>query len=199
MSLQSPEPTPHDGSDEDTSIRARDARLHSRAKSHSTSGRPPLHSNASASRQPLLGAHDTDNEDGFPSSAHGRGRSSSSSSQNRHSNPHAILLRSPLLIADPFIYYLAIFFDLLLRFTWSLKLSSHLHSIHEIEQGVFMLEALEVIRRWMWVYLRVEWESCKKQVPSRAASMNGANGLAIGSSIMTEDSFELKTDKIDED
>ena len=63
---------------------------------------------------------------------------------------------------DGAIYYLAIGLDLLLRFTWSLKLSPHLHSIHEIEQGVFLIETLEVIRRWVWVFLRLEWESVKR-------------------------------------
>ncbi|KAK4702935.1 hypothetical protein P7C70_g3281, partial [Phenoliferia sp. Uapishka_3] len=71
-------------------------------------------------------------------------------------------LRPILLLPDPTIYYLAIFIDLILRFTWSLKLSSHLHSIHEMESGIFVMEALEVVRRWMWVFLRVEWEAVRK-------------------------------------
>lgn len=71
-------------------------------------------------------------------------------------------LRPILLLPDPTIYYLAIAIDLILRFTWSIKLSSHLHSIHEIESGIILMEALEVIRRWMWVYLRMEWEAVRK-------------------------------------
>ncbi|KAM0751604.1 EXS-domain-containing protein [Meredithblackwellia eburnea MCA 4105] len=71
-------------------------------------------------------------------------------------------LRPILLLPDPTIYYLAIAIDLILRFTWSLKLSSHLHSIHEIEAGIFVMEALEVVRRWMWVFLRIEWEAVRK-------------------------------------
>lgn len=71
-------------------------------------------------------------------------------------------LRPVLLLPDPLIYYLAISLDLILRFTWSLKLSSHLHEIHEIESGIFLMEALEVARRWMWVFLRVEWEAVRK-------------------------------------
>jgi len=156
LSVQSPEPSLFEGENDDSPLRTRDARLHSRLKS-SVSGRPSLISNDS--RRPLLGSSELDNDDGFPPpSLHTRNRSASASASHKHpSAPHANLLRSPLYVADPFIYYLAIFFDLLLRFTWSLKLSSHLHSIHEIEQGVFLLEALEVIRRWMWVYIRVEW------------------------------------------
>lgn len=75
------------------------------------------------------------------------------------SNP---LLRPSVILPDTLIYYSAIAIDLLLRFTWSLKLSTHLHAIHEIEQGVFLLEALEVLRRWMWVFIRVEWQAVAK-------------------------------------
>jgi hypothetical protein len=74
------------------------------------------------------------------------------------------LLRPSILLPDTAIYYSAIAIDLLLRFTWSLKLSTHLHAIHEIEQGVFLLELLEVVRRWMWVFIRVEWEAVRKGI-----------------------------------
>ena len=70
-------------------------------------------------------------------------------------------LRHTLLLPDPIVYHLFAFIDLVLRFTWSLKLSSHLHTISEIESGVFMMEALELMRRWMWVFIRVEWEAVK--------------------------------------
>ena len=72
------------------------------------------------------------------------------------------LLRPTRLLPDSSVYFLAVAIDLLLRLTWSLKLSSHLHSIHELEQGVFLLEALEVIRRWIWVFFRVEFEQLKR-------------------------------------
>jgi hypothetical protein len=67
-------------------------------------------------------------------------------------------LRSQLLFNDPMIYYVAIFVNFVLRFTWSLKLSSHLHHVADLEAGVFLIEALEVLRRWIWVFIRVEWE-----------------------------------------
>ena len=72
------------------------------------------------------------------------------------------LLRRTLLLPDPLIYYLIISLDFVLRFTWSLKLSSHLHGVHEMEMGIFILEALEVLRRWLWVFVRVEWEAVRK-------------------------------------
>jgi uncharacterized protein with von Willebrand factor type A (vWA) domain len=48
--------------------------------------------------------------------------------------------------------------DLLLRFTWSLKLSPHLDHFNDMEGGIFLIEFLEVFRRWVWIFLRVETE-----------------------------------------
>ncbi|KAL1411491.1 protein-ER retention protein [Vanrija albida] len=70
-------------------------------------------------------------------------------------------LRQTLLLPDPIVYYLFALLDLILRFTWSLDLSTHLHTISKIESGVFFMEALELVRRWMWVFIRVEWEAVK--------------------------------------
>lgn len=88
----------------------------------------------------------------------GHSRAFSTTSTPNVSHP---FLRPVLLFPDPLVYYFAIAIDLVLRLTWSLKLSSHLHSISEIESGVFMMESLEVLRRWMWTYLRLEWEAVK--------------------------------------
>jgi hypothetical protein len=68
----------------------------------------------------------------------------------------SLQLRSNLHFNESFIYYIAIFIDFLLRFTWSLKLSSHLHIIHQLEGGVFLMELLEVMRRWLWIFFRLE-------------------------------------------
>ena len=73
-------------------------------------------------------------------------------------------LRPVLLFNDPIVYYIAISLNLVLRLTWSLKLSSHLHSVAELESGVFLMEALELIRRWVWVFFRIEWEAVRKGV-----------------------------------
>jgi hypothetical protein len=89
--------------------------------------------------------------------------SSPGSSPGSTSQPRffAFGLRPQLLLPDPIVYHLFTAIDLVLRLTWSLKLSSHLHTISEIESGVFMMEALELLRRWMWVFVRVEWEAVK--------------------------------------
>lgn len=55
-------------------------------------------------------------------------------------------------------YYAMIVVDLVLRFAWALKLSPHLEHFYDIEAVIFMLEVLEVFRRFLWVFFRVETE-----------------------------------------
>ncbi len=89
------------------------------------------------------------------------------------SRPQAYGLRPHLLFGYPLIYYTAIVLNLILRFTWSMKLSTHLHTFAQLETGVFVVEACELLRRWLWVFFRVEWEACKK-------GMMPAEGTSIG-------------------
>ncbi|GAA5939938.1 hypothetical protein JCM3775_007154 [Rhodotorula graminis] len=87
-------------------------------------------------------------------------------------------LRPILLLPNPLVYYTAICVDLLLRLTWSLKLSSHLHSAQEVESGLFAVEALEVVRRWMWVFLRIEWEAVRKGAGNDAAPLSSSSATS---------------------
>ncbi|GAA5945190.1 Erd1p [Sporobolomyces koalae] len=89
-------------------------------------------------------------------------------------------LRPILLLPDPTIYYLAIAIDLLLRLTWSFKLSPHLHEMGDLESGVFVMELLEVVRRWGWVYLRIEWEAVRKGQGGELDSVVVATGAQSG-------------------
>ncbi|KAL0956428.1 hypothetical protein HGRIS_002576 [Hohenbuehelia grisea] len=68
----------------------------------------------------------------------------------------------PRLLYPILIYPSLIFFNLVLRLTWSLKLSSHLHSATDGSMVIFWLEVAEILRRWMWVFVRVEWEVIKR-------------------------------------
>lgn len=105
----------------------------------------------------------------------------------RHmSNPLLFGLRARLLFPDPLVYHLFIAIDLILRFTWSLKLSSHLHTISEIESGVFLMEALELLRRWMWVFLRVEWEVVKKMEGQQVQARRSPNAMGEKESAQEE-------------
>ena len=80
---------------------------------------------------------------------------------------------------------MAIGMDLVLRCTWSFKLSPHLDHFNDLEGGIFLMEALEVFRRWMWIFFRVETEwgmsalfppqvSIADQNPSQEYSRSGA-------------------------
>lgn len=80
------------------------------------------------------------------------------SAQQRNSPEHPFGLRRRLLIHRPPVYYGVIALDLLLRCTWSLKLSPHLDHLADVESSIFILEFLEVFRRWVWIFFRVETE-----------------------------------------
>ncbi|EGO25437.1 hypothetical protein SERLADRAFT_448412 [Serpula lacrymans var. lacrymans S7.9] len=79
-------------------------------------------------------------------------------------------LRPVLLYPLP-VYPLIIFLNLVLRLTWSIKLSSHLHSETEGSALIFWLEMAELVRRWMWVFVRVEWEAVKKSREGRRSGI----------------------------
>lgn len=73
-------------------------------------------------------------------------------------------LRRMRLFQPDTLYYAAVMVDLLLRCTWSVKLSVHLYQFSDFEGGIFMIEVLEILRRWMWVFLRVETEWLRQKV-----------------------------------
>ena len=79
-------------------------------------------------------------------------------SPNRDSPDHPYGLRRARVFSSPSLYYTVIAVDLLLRCSWSLKLSVHLEHFNDIEGGIFLLEIFEICRRWMWVFFRVEAE-----------------------------------------
>lgn len=79
-------------------------------------------------------------------------------SSQRISPEYPFGLRKDRYFESKELYYFAVGLDFLLRFTWSLKLSSHLDRFDDMEGGIFLLELLEVFRRWVWVFFRVETE-----------------------------------------
>ncbi|CDO75340.1 hypothetical protein BN946_scf184966.g8 [Trametes cinnabarina] len=123
------------------------------------------------------------------------------SASDRH--PHPYGLRSVLLFPLP-VYPFAILVDLVLRLTWSAKLSSHLHSYAEGDLIIFWIELAEVVRRWMWVFLRVEWEAVKEadvvrepRSPPPGRSLDGlmtrdrGDSLRDGTIAEEQDDFEM--------
>ena len=84
----------------------------------------------------------------------------------RHTRRASLLRRpeKPLPLPTT-VYWVFLVVNLFLRFTWSLKLSSHWQFLVEWQRGLLLLEALEIVRRSVWVLLRVEWELVR-QSPS---------------------------------
>ncbi|KAA8576695.1 hypothetical protein EYC84_006772 [Monilinia fructicola] len=87
------------------------------------------------------------------------------------------LASTPPLSPTQELYYIAILLDFLLRFTWSLKLSPHLDHFADFESGIFLLEVLEVARRWMWIFLRVETEWGREKEKGHANGLLGGPGV----------------------
>jgi hypothetical protein len=81
-----------------------------------------------------------------------------SSSRERNDPEHPYGLRQHRYFHAQEMYYTAIAIDLLLRCTWSFKLSPHLDHFNDLEGGIFLMELMEVVRRWMWIFFRVETE-----------------------------------------
>lgn len=81
-----------------------------------------------------------------------------SSSRDRSAPDHPWGLRRRLMIHVPAVYYIVIVLDLLLRCTWSIKLSAHLDHVADFESSLFLVELAEVFRRWVWIFFRVEAE-----------------------------------------
>lgn len=123
---------------------------------------PRLHSGTA-----LLGSHHPDGED-------------------EGHNSYPLGLRSTLLYPLP-VYPLLVFLNLVLRLTWSIKLSSHLHSKSEGSIAIFLIEVAEIFRRWMWVFVRVEWEAIKK---ARDGRNSGRERVDILSEV-DEPEFEM--------
>jgi hypothetical protein len=80
------------------------------------------------------------------------------SPQERDSPEHPWGLRRHRWFHAKELYYAAVVMDAMLRCTWSLKLSPHLDHFNDLEGGIFTMEVLEVFRRWVWIFFRVETE-----------------------------------------
>ncbi|KAI0780091.1 EXS family-domain-containing protein [Fomes fomentarius] len=149
---------------------------------------PRLHSRSALLKNPRGSV------DGLPDSATDDSTQTFAHIQER--GPHPWGLR-PVLLFPLSVYPFAIIIDLILRLTWSAKLSSHLHSFAEGDLVIFWIELAEVVRRWLWVFLRVEWELVKETTTNnrdtrstppakRSAGLGpGAEDPRVGDIVMT--------------
>ncbi|ODV96788.1 hypothetical protein PACTADRAFT_1372 [Pachysolen tannophilus NRRL Y-2460] len=77
------------------------------------------------------------------------------------------LLRSILMYNVSFYYHVSIMVDFILRFIWVLRMFSNPDSKYlllrsfDSEGGLFLLEILEILRRWIWVFIKIETEYIK--------------------------------------
>lgn len=81
-----------------------------------------------------------------------------SDASERNSPEHPFGLRKRLHVHRPAVYYAVILLDLVLRCTWMIKLSPSMDRISDFESSIFLLQFLEVFRRWVWIFFRVETE-----------------------------------------
>jgi hypothetical protein len=128
-----------------------------------TSPSPPLaagSTNGATRPHHMLGANNTS-----------PGSNSNASSSHLRNQSSFLRPSEHVMLFPPIVYQMAITCDLILRFAWSLKLSSHLHHIIELESTAFYLEAMEILRRWAWTFLRLEWEICKRKSWEAEGSM----------------------------
>jgi hypothetical protein len=86
-----------------------------------------------------------------------------------NTGPSPFFLRPTLLFRHPIIYYASIVVNLFLRLCWSLRLSVHLHAHASASAFALFFEVLEMLRRFIWIFLRVEWECIKEQLVSNLA------------------------------
>jgi hypothetical protein len=100
-------------------------------------------------------------------------------SSRRSSGEYPYGLRPSRHFVNKELYYGVIVIDLLLRGTWSFKLSPHLDSIDKMESGIFLLELLEVFRRWVWVFIRVEKEWVMTRAIAGAGLLEGSDGMLL--------------------
>lgn len=99
-----------------------------------------------------------------------------SAEKQRKAGQHPWGLRDRLIFRSANLYYIVIVLDLLLRCTWSMKLSPHLNRFSDWESGIFIIEFLEVLRRWVWIFFRVETEAIRNS----ASTGMGIDDILLG-------------------
>ncbi|KAF9344758.1 protein-ER retention protein [Mortierella sp. AD094] len=142
-------------------------------------GSPSVGSNSNSSNS------SNSNGNGSVNSIYSSGSGSTHSNTNNNNNNSAayskkqrrIGMRSYLHYEDRLFYIMAVILDFLLRTTWMLKLVSNIQ-IEEYEGGVFTMECLEVLRRWIWVLFRLESEMVKRAGYTDAPL--SATGMVVG-------------------
>lgn len=77
-----------------------------------------------------------------------------------HHSPRS-RLRPTLLFPSP-VYLAAVLLNLMFRLTWLMRPLGLVEVQSHVGLANFFLQMGELIRRWIWVFIRVEWEVIKK-------------------------------------
>ncbi|KAJ6013337.1 hypothetical protein N7540_007928 [Penicillium herquei] len=96
-------------------------------------------------------------------------------SPERLSMEHPYGLRRDRQFSSDRLYHYVIAADFALRFSWLWRVLPGLSWLPETESGLFLLMALEIARRWMWVFFRVEAEHFR----TRNGIMLGDNEVSL--------------------
>ena len=112
-----------------------------------------------------------------------------SGARERNSPEHPYGLRRRLLVHKPTVYYAVIGLDLALRCTWMIKLSARMDRISDFESSIFLIQFLEVFRRWVWIFFRVETEWIR----------NASPGLGLDETLILLGDFQGNNKYEDED
>ncbi|KAG5648569.1 hypothetical protein DXG03_003180 [Asterophora parasitica] len=80
---------------------------------------------------------------------------------NRQKHYHPAGLRHSLHF-PVLLYPILIALNLGLRLTWSMKVFTVVNVSSHADMTNFCLKMAELFRRWLWVFIRVEWEMIKK-------------------------------------
>ena len=103
------------------------------------------------------------------------------------------LLRPKLGYTWKSLYYLAIVEDLILRFAWSLKLSLGLHLQAQVNLFYTLLAGLEIFRRFVWNFYRVEYEHIKVTAAAQFSNSEDDGSDVEKKSLLQQPSINLSS------
>ena len=103
------------------------------------------------------------------------------------------LLRDDLNYA-PYLYYIAILCDLVMRLGWALVISPEQPYLQQ--HFVLMLGVIELVRRFLWSIIRIEWEWLRNQSNERMLrkKQGRSSGSTSGSTSETNISYHNNSD-----
>ena len=103
------------------------------------------------------------------------------------------LLRDYLNYA-PYLYYIAILCDLVMRLGWALVISPEQPYLQQ--HFVLMLGVIELVRRFLWSIIRIEWEWLRNQSNERMLrkKQGRSSGSTSGSTSETNISYHNNSD-----